>query len=67
MQEEAPTRIYEHALSVRLEPTKLILTGTRTTYQATGDAGSTGGGIIRGTSYKRNAHMRPYIIGTTGV
>ena len=25
--------------SVRLEPTKLILTGTRTTYQATGDAG----------------------------
>ena len=26
--------------SVRLEPTKLILTGTRTTYQATGDAGT---------------------------
>ena len=25
--------------SVRLEPTKLILVGTRTTYQATGDAG----------------------------
>ena len=25
--------------SVRLEPTKLILIGTRTTYQATGDAG----------------------------
>ena len=26
--------------SVRLEPTKLILIGTRTTYQATGDAGT---------------------------
>ena len=25
--------------SVRLEPTKLILIGTRTTYQATGDGG----------------------------
>ena len=25
--------------SVRLEPTKLSFTGTRTTYQATGDAG----------------------------
>ena len=25
--------------SVRLEPTKLFLVGTRTTYQATGDAG----------------------------
>ena len=25
--------------SVRLEPTKLILIGTRTTYQAPGDAG----------------------------
>ena len=25
--------------SMRLEPTKLILVGTRTTYQATGDAG----------------------------
>ena len=25
--------------SVKLEPTKLILIGTRTTYQATGDAG----------------------------
>ena len=24
---------------VRLEPTKLILVGTRTTYQSTGDAG----------------------------
>ena len=28
--------------SVRLEPTKLILIGTRTTYQATGDAGGLG-------------------------
>ena len=27
--------------SVRLEPTKMILINTRTTYQATGDAGST--------------------------
>ena len=26
--------------SVRIKPTKLILIGTRTTYQATGDAGS---------------------------
>ena len=26
--------------SVRLEPTKLILAGTRTAYQATGDAGT---------------------------
>ena len=26
--------------SVRLEPTKLIMVGTRTTYQATGDAGT---------------------------
>ena len=35
MQEKAPTSMH----SVRLEPTKLILIGTRTTYQATGDAG----------------------------
>ena len=26
--------------SVRIEPTKIILVGTRITYQATGDAGS---------------------------
>ena len=32
--------------SVRLKPTKLILIGTRTTYQATGDAG-----YIRGYHY----------------
>ena len=30
---------YEHVHSVRIEPTKLILVGTRITYQATGDAG----------------------------
>ena len=39
--------------SVRLEPTKLILIGTRTTYQATGDAGTTAlkrDIIIRGSS-----------------
>ena len=35
MQEKAPTSMH----SVRLEPTKSILIGTRTTYQATGDAG----------------------------
>ena len=35
MQEKAPTSKH----SVRLEPTKLILIGTRATYQATGDAG----------------------------
>ena len=31
---------YEYVHSVRIEPTKLILVGTRITYQATGDAGS---------------------------
>ena len=35
MQEKVPTSMH----SVRLEPTKLILIGTRTTYQAAGDAG----------------------------
>ena len=30
---------YEYVHSVRIEPTKLILVGTRITYQATGDAG----------------------------
>ena len=30
---------YEYVHSLRLEPTKLILVGTRITYQATGDAG----------------------------
>ena len=30
---------YEYVRSVRIEPTKLILVGTRITYQATGDAG----------------------------
>ena len=35
MQEKFPTSMH----SVRLEPAKLILVGTRTTYQATGDAG----------------------------
>ena len=35
MQQEAPTSVH----SARLEPTKLILMGWRTTYQATGDAG----------------------------
>ena len=35
MQEKVPTSMH----SVRLEPTKLILMSTRTTYQATGDAG----------------------------
>ena len=34
MQEKVPTSMH----SVRLEPTKWILIGTRTTYQATGDA-----------------------------
>ena len=29
--------------SVRLEPTKMILVGTQTTYQATGDAGNDAG------------------------
>ena len=38
MQEKVPTSTYVH--SVRIEPTKLILVGTRITYQATGDAGS---------------------------
>ena len=33
-QEKAPTSMH----SARLEPTKLVLTGTRTTYQATADA-----------------------------
>ena len=36
MQEKVSTLTSMH--SVRLEPTKLILIGTRTTYQATGDA-----------------------------
>ena len=36
MQEKVPTSMY----SMRLEPTKLTLIGTRTTYQATGDAGT---------------------------
>ena len=30
---------YEYVHSVRIELAKLILVGTRTTYQATGDAG----------------------------
>ena len=30
---------YEYVHSVRIEPAKLILVGTRITYQATGDAG----------------------------
>ena len=30
---------YEYVHSVRIEPAKLILVGTRTTYQATGEAG----------------------------
>ena len=30
---------YEYVHSARIEPTKLILVGTRKTYQATGDAG----------------------------
>ena len=36
MQEKFPSSMH----SVRLEPTKLILIGTRTTYQATGDSQS---------------------------
>ena len=36
MQEKVPTSMH----SVRLEPTKLILIGTRATYQASGDADS---------------------------
>ena len=39
--------------SVRLEPTKLILIGTRTTYQATGDA-SLSGEIISTSLYMSN-------------
>ena len=35
MQEKVPTSMH----SVTLEPTEFILTGTRATYQATGDAG----------------------------
>ena len=35
MQQKVPTSLY----SVTLEPTKLILVGTRTTYSATGEAG----------------------------
>ena len=31
---------YEYVHSVRIEPAKLILVGTRRTYQATGDAGA---------------------------
>ena len=37
MQENVPTYIYEYAHSMRIEPMKLILVGTRKTYQATGD------------------------------
>ena len=36
MQEKVP---YEYMHSVRIELAKLILVGTRITYQATGDAG----------------------------
>ena len=40
--------------SVGLEPTKLILIGTRTTYQATGDAG-----LVERTSPERRSHAPP--------
>ena len=33
---------YEYVHSVRIEPAKLILVGTRISYQATGDAGVLG-------------------------
>ena len=36
---------YEYAHSVRMELAKLILVGTRITYQATGDAGLMGSAI----------------------
>ena len=40
--------------SVRLEPTKMILIGTRITYQATGDAGISYGGQ---TALLMGAHL----------
>ena len=57
MQEKVPTSMR----SVRLEPTKLILIGTRTTYQATGDAGST---IQQIVEYQRGNPVNPAVTRT---
>ena len=42
MQEKVPILVqqYEYVHSMRIELAKLILAGTRITYQATGDAGA---------------------------
>ena len=55
MQEKVPTSMH----SVSLEPTELILLGTRTIYQATGDAGLP----MRGTILNRThgTHKNLYI------
>ena len=47
--------------SARLEPAKLILIGTRTTYQATGDAGTTLVGNIRAVEVRIFGPSGPYI------
>ena len=61
MQEKTLTRKSMH--SVRLEPAKLILIGTRTTYQATGDA-IFGGIIIPGTFFCFGTAVR-HLLGVT--
>ena len=55
MQEKVPTSMH----SVRLEPTKLILIDTRTTYQATGEYTCTGVTVIHsGTAVSRHLVIR---------